>query len=234
MAKPTEERCYATTGATVLEIDGHAAQSAPAPNHALNMFAQSGDEWAAGLVPTLDALESGALVLTSRIAPFATVAKNGDRLLDAISAACKDGRERFLKRLIWFFGGPTLRLPVVHTFLDGIKQRHGDGAIARFLGTAWNARGRPHALPAQMHALVLVQEIASKRGVSVRKAVDHVREICPGTRHCSPLTLQNLHSDYGELPRIYAEGYFVPSSRLRPFRWGSTPRQWTRFVPSSR
>jgi hypothetical protein len=229
----TKRLVLLTQGGRALNDDHSEAPSRAVPDGLVESTLLGGDVWAMGAVPD-PRRKSGREVRWRLSATEA--AERGKVLLRIIhqataSTACGNVI-REVTRLNACFPDVTLRVAAVHDYLDRYRERHGDAKLGTLLRQRAH-RGRPTSFTAQIHALCWMLPRVSS-GWSVARAADEVRRTYADLAHyCTPQSLQNLWSDYGEWVRIYAEGYFVPARHLQGKKWGPQ-RQWRIYCPPSR
>jgi hypothetical protein len=214
-----------TEGARVLDEAGRERTGRSVPSEAIEPLL-GGDVWEAGFVRQLRPVEASDKQLELRLSSE-KAGTNGSDLVELICrATCGPDVIRRLERLYMAFPSVAPRVAAVHDFLDAYRKRFGDGQeIAFFLNRIVPRRGRRMSWGEELQLVCWMNQLV-REGSSAARAAALLKEQWPQVKHLTAETLRNKSSLYREYARIFAEGYFVPASSLRPEPWGSVRRKW--------
>ena len=218
-----------TEGARLLDESGRERPSCPVPREDLAPVL-GGDVWEAGFVRQLRPGKPGAerLQLQMRLEKRSV---NGRELLQLVAeAARRRDPIRHLERLYVAFPSVTARIPAVHDFLDERRLRcDHDNELAFFLNRTIPRRGRRLSWGDELQLVCWMNQLMHE-GMSATEAAALLKAERSEAKHLAVDTLRNKSAMYGQIARIFAEGYFVPAHSLRPVPWGGVRSMWRMFV----
>lgn len=219
----------ATDGARPLNADGSRAPGRAVDPTVIQRLV-GGDVWAAGAIRRRDkpdeariraALESDTLI------------QNGKWLIAHIEGVLSADRDRTIKKLACLchcFPFVTLRIPAVADYLDRTGLNPQDQELDLLLQRFTPRRGRPVAWVQQLQVCCWLDQLHEEHK-TYTQAAQELRRL--GVTHHDASSLRTLRSNWGKLPRVFAQGYFVPACLLRPAAWGAQPQRWTLYMPHS-
>ncbi|HWD38109.1 MAG TPA: hypothetical protein VG944_04620, partial [Fimbriimonas sp.] len=114
--------------------------------------------------------------------------------------------------LCWWFP-MVLRMPQVKAFLDGLPRRRADQVAGKQFG-----RGRPADPMEALGRVATMTALARERDIKIAEAARVLVKAVP-ILNVTPRSLENLHSELGELV-CCVDGYSVPGSALSARPWG--------------
>jgi len=192
-----------------------------------------GDVLEVGGVPIQGRCTAETNDLSLRPAAFDACVSNGIKFLEFANREGRDPGRGMFPWIVQCFPA-SLRLPLICQGLDRIQSQAGLEALNRVLGAAAQGRGRPSRCAQLMMAACALDQLVPKHG-SRAAAARALGEIFPAVRSYSdPRSLENLRSRLGPLPRLYAEGYFIPGRHLDPRPWGAVSRPMKGYLVRSR
>ena len=216
-------------GARVLDESGRERPSCPVSRDELASVL-GGDVWEAGFVRQLRSDKPSEEKLQLQLRSEKRGVNGYDLLQLARQATRRPNAIRHLERLYVAFPSVTPRIPAVHDFLDARRKYDGDDKqLAFFLNRVVPRRGRRLSWCDELQLVCWMNQLMHE-GMSATEAAALLKAERSEAKHLAVDTLRNKSAMYGQIARIFAEGYFVPAHSLRPVPWGGVRSMWRMFV----